>query len=109
MIVVSVCLPSDALSRCVPSYLGFSYIGHRVSLHGRSRKVQPLLLTLEVGWLLTPAALTLDVGKLLSNVLLRCPCSRHASVPPSQLWLPIIQQLIIPDLVSVIVKELYVC
>ena len=30
MIVVSVCLPSDALSQCLPSYLGFSYLGHGV-------------------------------------------------------------------------------
>ena len=27
MVVVSVCLPSDPLSQCLPSYLGFSYLG----------------------------------------------------------------------------------
>ena len=43
MITVSVCLPSDAL----PSYLGFSYLGHGVSLHGCSSEAQPLLLTLD--------------------------------------------------------------
>ena len=37
--MVSVCLPSDALSQHLPSYLGFSYLGCGVSLHGRSIKV----------------------------------------------------------------------
>ena len=41
----SVCLPSDALSQHLPSYLGFPYLGRGVSLHGCSRKAQPLLLT----------------------------------------------------------------
>ena len=45
--MVSVCLPSDALLQHLPSYLGFSYLGHGVSLHGCSRKVQLLLLTLD--------------------------------------------------------------
>ena len=31
--MVSVCLASDALSRHLPSHLGFSYLGHGVSLH----------------------------------------------------------------------------
>ena len=43
--MVSVCLPSDVLSQHLPSYLGFSYLGHGVSLHGCSSKVQLLLLT----------------------------------------------------------------
>ena len=30
MITVSVCLPSDALSQHLPSYLGFSYLGRGV-------------------------------------------------------------------------------
>ena len=47
VIMVSVCLPSDALSQHLPSYLGFSYLGHGVSLHGCSSKAQPLLLTLD--------------------------------------------------------------
>ena len=38
---------SDALSQHLPSYLGFSYLGHGVSLHSCSSKVQPLLLTLD--------------------------------------------------------------
>ena len=44
--MVSVCLPSDALSQHLPSYLGFSYLGGGVSLHGCSTKAQ-LLLTLD--------------------------------------------------------------
>ena len=45
--MVSVCLPSDALSQHLPSYLGFSYLGRGVSLHGCSSKAQLLLLTLD--------------------------------------------------------------
>ena len=47
------CLPSDALLQDLPSYLGFSYLGRGVSLHGCSIKVQLLLLTLNEGCLLT--------------------------------------------------------
>ena len=46
--MVSVCLPSDALWQRLPSYLGFSYLGHGVSLHGSSSKAEPLLLTLDM-------------------------------------------------------------
>ena len=53
--MISVCLPSDALLQHLPSYLGFSYLGHGVSLHGCSSKAQPLLLTLDDGYLLTTA------------------------------------------------------
>ena len=53
MIVVSVYLPCDALSQCLPSYLSFSYLVHGVSLHGCSSKAQLLLLTLDMGYLLT--------------------------------------------------------
>ena len=60
--MVYVCLPSDALSQHLPSYLGFSYLGHGVSLHGRSSKVQPLLLTLDEGYLLTTALPDLQHG-----------------------------------------------
>ena len=86
-------------------------------------------LTLDVGSILTAAPakyihcslrwksgnssllppLTLDVGKFLSTAFLHCPCSHHFSAPPSQLWLAIIQQLILPDIVSVIVTDSYVC
>ena len=41
--MVSVCLPSDALSQHLLSYLGFSYLGCGVYLHSCSSKVQPLL------------------------------------------------------------------
>ena len=51
--MVSEYLPSDALLQHLPSYLGFSYLGLGVSLHGCSSKVQPLLLTLEEWYLLT--------------------------------------------------------
>ena len=47
------CLPSDALLQHLPSYWGFSYLGHGVSLHGGSSKAQPLFLTLDEGYLLT--------------------------------------------------------
>ena len=53
--MVSVCLPSDALLQHLPSYLGFSYLGCGVSIHGCSSKAQPLLLTLDEGYLLTTA------------------------------------------------------
>ena len=62
--MVSVWLPSDALSQCLPSYWGFSYLGRGVSLHGCSSKAQPLLLTLDVGYLLTAAAT--DLGCYLT-------------------------------------------
>ena len=45
--MVSVCLPPDALSQHLPSYLGFSYLGRGASLHGCSSKAQQLLLTLD--------------------------------------------------------------
>ena len=60
--MVSVCLPSDALLQHLPSYLGFSYLGRGVSLHGCSSKVQPLLLTLDKGYLLTATPPDLECG-----------------------------------------------
>ena len=59
--MVSVCLPSDVLLQHLQFYLGFSYHGHGVFLHGCSSKAQPLLLTLDEGYLLTAAPLTLNV------------------------------------------------
>ena len=53
--MVSVCLPSDALLQHLPSYVGFFYLVCGVSLHGCSSKVQPLLVTLNEGYLLTAA------------------------------------------------------
>ena len=60
--MVSVCLPSDALLQHLPSYLGFSYFGRGVSLHGCSSKAQLLLLTLDEGYLLTTAPSDLERG-----------------------------------------------
>ena len=60
--MVSVFLPSDALLQHLPSYLGFSYLGCAVSLHSCSSKVQPLLLTLDEGYLLTAALIDLQSG-----------------------------------------------
>ena len=60
--MVSVCLPSDALSQHLLSHLGFSYLGRGVSLYGCSRKVQPLLLTLDEGYLLMAAPPDLERG-----------------------------------------------
>ena len=56
------CLPSDALLQHLPSYLGFSYLGLGVSLHGCSSKAQLLLLTLEEGYLLTATIPDLQHG-----------------------------------------------
>ena len=55
-------LPSDALLQHLPSYLGFSYLGHGVSLHGCSSKARLLLLTLDEGYLLTTAVPDLQHG-----------------------------------------------
>ena len=60
--MVSVCLPSDALLQYLPSYLGFSYLGRGVSLHGCSSEAQPLFLTLDEGYLLTTALPDLERG-----------------------------------------------
>ena len=60
--MVSVCLPSDALSQHLLSYLGFSYLGRGVSLHSCSSKAQPLLLTLDEGYLLTATPPDLECG-----------------------------------------------
>ena len=62
MIIVSVCLPSDALSQHLPSYLGFSYLGCGISLYGCSSKAQLLLLTVDEGYLLTAAPPDLERG-----------------------------------------------
>ena len=62
IIVVSACLPSDALSQHLPSYLGLSYLGRGISLHGCSSKVQLLLLTSDEWNLLTAAPSDLEHG-----------------------------------------------
>ena len=60
--MVSVCLPPDALLQHLPFNLGFSYLGRGISLHGCSSKAQPLLLTLDEGYLLTAAPPDLERG-----------------------------------------------
>ena len=56
------CLSSDALLQHLLSYLGFSYLGCGISVHSCSSKVQPLLLTLEEGYLITAALPDLQCG-----------------------------------------------
>ena len=60
--MVLVCLSADALLQHVPSYLGFSYLGRGVSLHGCSSKAQLLLLTLDEGYLLMATPPNLECG-----------------------------------------------
>ena len=67
--MVSVCLPSDALSQHLKSYLGFSYLGLGVSLHGCSRKAQHCSLTWTRDISSWPPLLTLDVEQLLLDLL----------------------------------------
>ena len=61
VVMVLMCLPSDALLQHLLSYLGFSYLGPGVSLHGCSSKAQPLLLALDKGYLLLAAPPTLNM------------------------------------------------
>ena len=68
--MVSVYLPSDALLQNLPSYLGFSYLGHGISLHNCSSKAQPLLLTLDE---VTPPDLERRVAPLGPPVSMQPP------------------------------------
>ena len=95
--MVSVCLLTDAPLQHLLSYLGFSYLGRGVSLHGCSNKVQPLLLTLDevalpdlergVASLSPPAPMQLlllvDVGLLifLLSGSAQCDNVSHADLP----------------------------
>ena len=97
--MVSVCLPSDAVLQHLLSYLDFSYLGHGVSLQGCSSKVQPLLLTLDEGYLLTAAPPDLEHGIALLGPpapaqppllgLGVAPLSRHPSSMGSSRLLPL--------------------
>ena len=62
MIMVSVCLPSDALLQHLLSFLGFSYLERGISLQGCSSKARPLHLTLDEGYLLMAAPPDLECG-----------------------------------------------
>ena len=81
--MVSVCLPSDALFQHLPSYWGFSYLGCGVFLYDCSSQAQPLLFTLEVGYLLTTSVTDLGCGvSPLSSLPLQrrtAPCSPDGS------------------------------
>ena len=84
MIVVSVCLPSDVLSQHLSSYLGL--LGHGVSLHCCSSKVQLLLLTLDE---VSPPDLECAVASLgppapVQPPLLGCGVALWAAAP--DLW-----------------------
>ena len=86
MIMVSVCLSSDALSQHLPSYLGFLYLGRGISLHGCSSKAQPLLLTLDEGYLLTATPPDLDsaVASLSRPVPVQPPLLGRGVAPLSR-------------------------
>ena len=73
------CLPSDALLQHLPSYLGFSYFGRGVALHSCSSKAQPLLLTLDQGYLLTatPPDLEHGIAPLGPSVPMQPPLLGH--------------------------------
>ena len=87
MIMVSVCLPSDALLQHLPSYLSFSYLGCRVSLHGCSSKVQALLLTLDEGYLLiaTPPDLEHEIAPLGPLAPTQPPLLGRGVSPPGRI------------------------
>ena len=84
--MVSVCLPSDVLLQHLPSYLGFTYLGHGVSLHGCSSKAQPLLLTLDEGYLLTGARPDFERGRapLGPPAPTQPPLLGHGVAPPGR-------------------------
>ena len=63
--MVLVCLPSDALLQHLPSLLGFSYLECGVSLYDCPSKAQPLLLTLDKGYLLMATLPDLECGVAL--------------------------------------------
>ena len=75
----SFCLPSDALLQHLLSYLGFSYLGHGVSLRGCSSKAQLLFLTLDEGYLLTAPIPDLQRGI--------APLGPPVQAQPPLLWL----------------------
>ena len=81
--MVSVCLLSNALLQHLLSYLGFSYLGRGESLHSCSSKAQPLLLTLDEGYLLTAAPPDLErgVAPLGPPAPLQLPLFGHGVAP----------------------------
>ena len=99
--MVSVCLPSDALSQHLPSYLGFFCLGRGVSLtldmgyllpwtwgisSRCSSKAHPLLLTLEEEYLLTAAPPNLEgeIAPLSPPAPAQPPLLGHGVAPLSR-------------------------
>ena len=72
-------MPSDALLHHLLSYMDFSYLGCGVSLHVCSSKAQPLLLTLDKGYLLkaNPPDLECGVTPLCPPVPAQPPLHGH--------------------------------
>ena len=88
--MVSVYLPSDALLQHLLSYLGFSYIGCGISLHGCFSKAQPLLLTLDEGYLLT-TKVRLVKAMVFPVVMYECGSwtvkkAEHQRIDAFELW-----------------------
>ena len=78
------------LSQHLQSYLHFSFLERGVSLHGCSRKAQPLLLTLDKGYLFTAAPPDLErgVAPLGSPAPTQPPLLGHGVAPPGHCpWL----------------------
>ena len=86
------------LSQHLLSYLGFSYLGHRVSLHGCSSKAQLLLLTLDKGYLLTAAPPDLECGV--------APLGPSTPTQPPLLGLGLLLMSLVAFLVAQMVKRL---
>ena len=84
--MVSVRLPSDALSQHLPSYLGFSYLGRGVSLHSCSSKTQLLLLTLDEGYLFTTAPPDLEHWSSSSWPYCACAATAPWTCGNRQIW-----------------------
>ena len=78
--MISVCLPSDALSQHLPSFLGVPYLGREVSLHGCSSKAQLLLLLLDK---VDPPDLERGVAPLSPPVPAQLPLLGHGVAPLS--------------------------
>ena len=77
------CLPSYALLQHLLSYLGFSYLGRGISLHGCLSKAQHLLLTLDEEYLLmaAPPDLERGVAPLSPSVPVQPPLLGHGVAP----------------------------
>ena len=97
--MVSVCLSSDALLQHLPSNLGFSYLGRRISIYGSSSKAQPLLLTLDE-----------DHGKSKripeKHLFLLYWLCQGLCVEHSKLW-KILKEMGIPDHPTCLLRNLY--